>query len=256
MSLSAEPKTAISATATLFNGCQISLCGLGWERPLYLNTGTIQTTGTPTPSVLFSSLCQILTLAFLALPFSEQRHLLLFFLLYLLFFFLTASLFISPPHLSLWLTCFHTPFSLLALGILTVENSVCFVWVWKMCANIACLYPLGKIMVAITHWCITKTDILLSKSWQTAYSSHCSVSALFVSYTQNFFFHSLSPLRLLLWSFIFFLFCFHQQLNLFKLVSYNKAQALTPERCCWGETKQKETALGSKSFTTDHFTKA
>lgn len=96
-------------------------------------------------------------------------------------FLLTLYVFLNPeslyasPHQSLCLTCFHTTFSLLALGIPTVESSVCFIWVWKLCANIACLYPLGRIMAAITHWCITKTDILLSLSWQTAYSSHCSL---------------------------------------------------------------------------------
>ncbi len=32
----AVPQTTISASVTLFNGCQITPCGLCWERPLYL----------------------------------------------------------------------------------------------------------------------------------------------------------------------------------------------------------------------------
>lgn len=60
------------------------------------------------------------------------------------------------PHQSLRHACFHIPFSVLARGISAVENSAFFIWVWKQCANIACLYPLGGIMAAIAHWCSTK----------------------------------------------------------------------------------------------------
>lgn len=162
----------------------------------------------------------------------------------------TLSFYISP-HQSLWLACFHTPFSMLALGIPTVENSACFIWVWKQCANIACLYPLGGIMATITHWFSTKTDISLSLCWQTRNTSHSSVT-LFFSYK-----HSLFSLRLS----IFCLFC------VICLSTY-KSWFL----CChpqftfssWYHTTRKRSwplkdemeIAHSKSFRTDHFTHA
>lgn len=171
------PQTTVSASATLFNGCQITPCGLCWERPLYLkhyrNFWNNRDTQLLCSNFLSSS---VLRLSFLWLSFvcSDTCSF--------------SSLFIPPqsfyifPQQSLRLACFHTPFSMLALGIPTVENSACFIWVWKQCANIACLYPLGGIMAAITHWCSTKADISLSLCWQTAYTSHCSVTLSLVSY--------------------------------------------------------------------------
>lgn len=81
---------------------------------------------------------------------------------------------------SLWLACFQTSFSMLALGVPTVASSACLIWVWKQCANIACLYPLCGIMATITHRISAETDISLSLCWQTTHTSHCSATLFFV----------------------------------------------------------------------------
>lgn len=112
------------------------------------------------------------------------------FLLSLFSFFSFLSLFISLPT------------NLYASHAFTLHFP-CWVWVsplWRTlpvssgcgnCANIACLNPLGGIMAAINHWCSTKTDILLALCWQTAYTSHCSVTLSFVS-RSLFLFESVS----------------------------------------------------------------
>lgn len=96
-----------------------------------------------------------------------------------------CSLFISffPP-----LVFFLSPPTNLYASHAFTLHFPCWLWVsplWRTlpvsseCANIACLYPLGGIMAAITHWCSTKSDISLSLCWQTAYTSHCSVALSF-----------------------------------------------------------------------------
>lgn len=97
--------------------------------------------------------------------------------------------FLIFPHHSLWLSCFHTPFSMLSVCIPTVENSACFIWKRKQRANIACLYPLAGIMATITHWFSTKTDKLLFLCWQT--TAHYFVNLFFSPGAFHFF--SLCP---------------------------------------------------------------
>lgn len=158
----AVPQTTISASATLFSACQISLCV---ERPLYLkHCRTSETTGSLRSFVLISSLSMFLTLAFLLLSFVRDDTCSLS--SFCSFFFLSSLpwfLYVCPQP-SLCLACFHTPFSMQApeyphCGELCSED--CFIWLWKLCVNISCLYPLGGVMAAITHCCSTKTDISL-----------------------------------------------------------------------------------------------
>lgn len=153
----AVPQTTISASATLFNGCQITPCGLCSEGPLYFKTlqELLKQQGHST---------QLLCSNFLSSSVFHHQpscdcllcgDTCFFSSVFILFFFPSStpfrlSFYISAQQ-SLCLACFHTPFSMLAPGIPTVENSVCFIWVWKQCANIACLYPLGGIMAAISH---------------------------------------------------------------------------------------------------------
>lgn len=121
---------------------------------------------------IFSSLA--LSLLLLRFAFCVQWHMLLFFFLYFPF----------PPHTTVFS---YVPIfmpRMLSHSIFHAGTGyphcgeLCFIWVWKQCANIACLYPLGGIMAAITHWCSTKTDILLSLCWQTTYNSHCCICLL------------------------------------------------------------------------------
>lgn len=114
-------------------------------------------------------LCSLFLLfSFCRLPFPGcfclQRHLLFFSYFISSFFF---SFFLSLPFKSSCSNLYASHAFTLHFPCWLVVSPL---WrtLWKQCANIACLYPLGGIMAAITHWCSTQTDILLSLCWQTA----------------------------------------------------------------------------------------
>ena len=132
------------------------------ERDHYIwnSAGTSETTGTLFYNFLSSSVFFKLSfLWFFFGFFCAWRHLLLLFSLYFLFSpppHSSPSLFISPPT-NLYASHAFTLHFPCWLWVSPLWRTLAFfIWVWKQCANIACLYPLGGIMAAITHWCSTK----------------------------------------------------------------------------------------------------
>ena len=98
------------------------------ERDHYIwnSTGTSETTGTLSYNFLSSSIFWNSPSCDFFWVFCAWRHLLLLFSLYSPPPTTPPLVFLYLPHQSLCLECFHTPFSMLALGIPTVENSCLF----------------------------------------------------------------------------------------------------------------------------------
>ncbi len=94
----AVPQTTISASATLYNGCQITPCGLCWERPLYLkhcrNFWNNRDTQFLCSNFLSSSVFDTILLVILSFVCGDTCS---FSSLFISFFSPSPSLFISPP---------------------------------------------------------------------------------------------------------------------------------------------------------------
>lgn len=94
----AVPQTTVSAWVTLFNGCQISLCGLCLVRPSYLKHCR-NIWNNRDAQFLYSNFLStsVFDASLLVIVFCVRQHLLLFFSLYFLFFALLVFLYLSPP---------------------------------------------------------------------------------------------------------------------------------------------------------------